>query len=110
MMTNYTATGQPTYHVDIVDDVIVIFDATPFSSTATTDIAAVLVGLTTAVGDISKRLVVYRDATKSYDIVQHTGNRFTGFQPTNETVLEAALIKIRGHNVVLFSSINRASE
>lgn len=31
-----------------------------------------------------------------------TGNRFTGFQPTNETVLEAALVKLRGHNVVPF--------
>ena len=99
---NIKAAGQQTYHVDIVDDVIVIFDATPFSSTATTDIAAVLVGLTTAVGDIGKRLVVYRDSTKSYDIVQHTGNRFIGFQATNETVLEAALTKIRGHNVIPF--------
>ena len=101
-MINCKAPEQHTHHIDIVDGVIVIFDSTPTFCTATTNIAAVLNELAAEISDIGKRLIVYRDATKSYDIVQHTGSRFTGFQPTNETVLEAALIKIRGHNVVPF--------
>ena len=101
-MINCKAPEQHLYHIDMVDGVIVIFDATPNFCTATTNIAAVLNELVAEMGDIGKRLIVYRDATKSYDIVQHSGNRFTGFLPTNETVLEAALLKIRGQNIIPF--------
>lgn len=82
------------FNYELVDDVVVIYDCDTGSHGITNDIQNVLSAVDEELRGIGYRRVIYRDSTQTFDGVDHIGQRFTGFYPLNETVLEAALSKV----------------
>lgn len=91
------------FDYELVEDVVVIYDCDQGGRSVTNDIQSVLNAINAELGGIGFRPVIYRDSTKTFDGVNHDGARFTGFYSVNETVLEAALSKVRSTNVVPFA-------
>lgn len=91
------------FQYEIIEDVLVIFDCDLGERSVTNDIQNVLSAVDAEIGGIGHRPVIYRDSTKTFDGVYHDGDRFAGFYAVNETVLEAALSKVRSNNVIAFN-------
>ena len=90
------------FDFELVEDVLVIYDCDQGGRSVTNDIQNVLSTVGDEIGGIGHRPVIYRDSSKTFDGIYHQGERFAGFYPVNETVLEAALAKVRSSNVVTF--------
>ena len=86
---------QACFDYELVDNVVVIYGCDAGGRSMTNDIQNVLNAVDKALGGIGYRRVIYRDSTKTFDGVDHIGQRFTGFYPLSETVLEAALSKVQ---------------
>ena len=90
------------FQFELIEDVVVIFDCDRGGRSVTNDIQNVLSAVDAEIGGIGHRPVIYRDSTKTFDGVHHNGDRFAGFYAVSETVLEAALQKVRSQNVLAF--------
>ena len=88
-----TSPTAPLARIEVINDLIVLFELAPNA-----DIEQALIEADAALGGLGSRPVLVREPeSRVFQGIYRDGTRYLGYYETGETVLEAALGKARSH-------------